>query len=109
MLRALLLQQLLRVAHMAVQEHAHAQAQVAQQPLVQAGDLGHAGVGEAAPAADVLQLLNKGQLLQCDPVGIKYGSVRIDSHKIVLIFYISQLFHPLFQNKMLLYRNLTFL
>ena len=52
----LLLEQLLCIAHMAVEEHAHAQAQVRQQALVQVRDLGHAGVREAALLADLLVL-----------------------------------------------------
>ena len=46
----------LRIAHVAVEEHAHAQAQVGQQPFVQVADLGHAGVAEAAALADLLVL-----------------------------------------------------
>ena len=44
----LLLEQPLGVAHVAVEEHAHRQAQVGEQPLVQVDDLAHAGLGEAA-------------------------------------------------------------
>ena len=52
----LLLEQPLRVAHVAVEEHAHAQPQVVEQPRVQLADLGHAGVGEAAALLDLLVL-----------------------------------------------------
>ena len=52
----LLLEQALGVAHVAVEEHAHRQAQVGEQPLVQVDDLGHAGLGEAAVLLDLLVL-----------------------------------------------------
>ena len=50
----LLFEQLARIAQVAVEEYAHAQAQVGNQPLVQVADLGHAGVRQAPVRADLL-------------------------------------------------------
>src|SRR3989475_648434 len=52
----LFLQQLLRLAHIAVEEHAHRQAQVVQQVVQQLADLLRAGLGELAALLDLLVL-----------------------------------------------------
>ena len=52
----LLREQLLRALQVAVQEHAHAEAQVGDEPRVQVADLGHAGLGEVAVLLDLLFL-----------------------------------------------------
>ncbi len=52
----LLRQQFLRALQVAVQEHAHAEAEVRDEARVQVADLGHAGVGEIAVLGDLLVL-----------------------------------------------------
>src|SRR5260370_20076564 len=51
-----LFRSLLRLAHIAVEEHAHRQAQVVQQVVQQLADLLRAGLGELAALLDLLVL-----------------------------------------------------